>query len=101
MFCDGLTVRRLIERKSKRCACDVQWIVLQMAGDSKLVFFHSGSANIVQVTLFGVGRLGICTALCLEKAGYNVLGVDVNQRYVSRLALTAIYLDVDAVDTGT
>ena len=36
-----------------------------------------------QVTLFGVGRLGICTALCLEKAGYNVLGVDVNQKYVS------------------
>jgi len=35
-----------------------------------------------QVTLFGVGRLGICTALCLEKAGYDVLGVDVNQRYV-------------------
>jgi UDP-N-acetyl-D-mannosaminuronate dehydrogenase len=35
------------------------------------------------VTLFGIGRLGICTALCLEKAGYNVLGVDVNQRYVS------------------
>ena len=72
-----------------------------MEGDSHIVCFYSGSANIVQVTLFGVGRLGICTALCLEKAGYNVLGVDVNQRYVSRLALSAIHLDVDAVDTCT
>ena len=35
-----------------------------------------------QVSLFGIGRLGICTALCLEKAGYNVLGVDINDRYV-------------------
>ena len=36
----------------------------------------------MQVTLFGIGRLGICTALCLEKAGYDVLGVDINDRYV-------------------
>lgn len=44
-----------------------------------------------QVTLFGVGRLGICTGLCLEKAGYNVLGVDVNQRYVSRYPLSKLH----------
>jgi UDP-N-acetyl-D-mannosaminuronate dehydrogenase len=37
------------------------------------------------VTLFGVGRLGICTALCLEKGGYDVLGVDVNQKYVDAI----------------
>jgi len=38
-----------------------------------------------KVALFGVGRLGICTALCLEKAGFDVLGVDVNQSYVDKL----------------
>ena len=37
------------------------------------------------MTLFGVGRLGICTALCLEKAGYDICGVDVNQRYVDAI----------------
>jgi UDP-N-acetyl-D-mannosaminuronate dehydrogenase len=45
--------------------------------------FPAECVACVQVALFGVGRLGICTALCLEKAGYNVLGVDVNHRYVS------------------
>jgi len=38
-----------------------------------------------RVTLFGVGRLGICTALCLEKAGYHVLGVDVNSAYIDKI----------------
>ncbi|EKX42049.1 hypothetical protein GUITHDRAFT_41068, partial [Guillardia theta CCMP2712] len=33
----------------------------------------------------GVGRLGICTALCLEKAGYHVLGVDVNSAYIDKI----------------
>eukprot|EP00286_Rhodomonas_abbreviata_P002540 CAMPEP_0181347948 /NCGR_PEP_ID=MMETSP1101-20121128/34147_1 /TAXON_ID=46948 /ORGANISM="Rhodomonas abbreviata, Strain Caron Lab Isolate" /LENGTH=355 /DNA_ID=CAMNT_0023460189 /DNA_START=118 /DNA_END=1182 /DNA_ORIENTATION=+ len=38
-----------------------------------------------KVTLFGVGRLGICTGLCLEKAGYEVLGIDVNANYVEKI----------------
>lgn len=33
------------------------------------------------VTIIGIGRLGICFALVLEKAGYNVVGVDLNPRY--------------------
>jgi UDPglucose 6-dehydrogenase len=35
-----------------------------------------------RVTLVGVGRLGICTALVLEKAGFSVLGCDVVPSYV-------------------
>lgn len=37
------------------------------------------------ITVIGVGRLGLCTALCLEQAGYNVLGVDVSPDYVAKL----------------
>ncbi len=35
------------------------------------------------VTVIGIGRLGISFALCLERAGYNVLGVDISPEYVS------------------
>lgn len=34
------------------------------------------------ITIFGVGKLGICFALNLEKSGFNVLGVDRSESYV-------------------
>jgi len=34
------------------------------------------------ISVIGIGRLGICTALCFEKAGYNVLGVDIFPSYI-------------------
>jgi len=34
------------------------------------------------ISVVGIGRLGICVSLCLEKAGYNVLGVDTITSYV-------------------
>lgn len=37
------------------------------------------------ITVLGIGRLGICTALCMEQAGYNVLGVDVSQSYIDQI----------------
>ena len=37
------------------------------------------------ISIIGVGRLGICVALCLEKAGYNVVGVDVFPDYVDKI----------------
>lgn len=37
------------------------------------------------VTLIGVGRLGICSALIFERGGYNVLGVDVFPQYVEQI----------------
>jgi nucleotide sugar dehydrogenase len=33
-------------------------------------------------SIIGIGRLGICAALSLEAAGYDVVGVDINQDYV-------------------
>ena len=38
-----------------------------------------------KISLIGVGKLGLCFALTLEKAGYNVLGGDVNQGYVDSI----------------
>jgi nucleotide sugar dehydrogenase len=37
------------------------------------------------VTIIGIGRLGICFALVLERAGYNVVGVDINPSYVASI----------------
>lgn len=34
------------------------------------------------ITVIGIGRMGLCLALCLEKAGYEVLGVDLSPEYV-------------------
>ncbi|MCK5640965.1 MAG: UDP-glucose/GDP-mannose dehydrogenase family protein, partial [Gammaproteobacteria bacterium] len=38
-----------------------------------------------KITVFGVGRLGISIALSLEKAGHEVLGVDLSPEYVAKL----------------
>ena len=38
-----------------------------------------------RITIIGVGRLGLCLALCLERAGYEVLGVDIDENYVAEL----------------
>ena len=37
------------------------------------------------LTVIGVGRLGLCFCLTLEKAGYNVIGCDVLPEYVASL----------------
>ena len=37
------------------------------------------------ITVIGVGRLGLCLALLIERAGYNVLGVDIFPEYVKSL----------------
>lgn len=37
------------------------------------------------ISIVGVGRLGICVGLCLEHVGYNVVGVDISPDYVSKI----------------
>lgn len=37
------------------------------------------------ITIVGIGRLGLCTALVLDRNGYNVVGVDVFPTYVDRV----------------
>jgi len=40
---------------------------------------------IMNITVIGVGKLGLGLALLFEKAGYNVLGVDIAQEYIDNL----------------
>ena len=36
----------------------------------------------MNISVVGIGKLGLCFSLSLERAGYNVVGVDINQDYV-------------------
>jgi UDPglucose 6-dehydrogenase len=38
-----------------------------------------------RVAVIGIGRIGLCLALNLERAGYDVLGVDQNSEYVKQV----------------
>jgi len=38
-----------------------------------------------KITVVGVGRMGLCFALALENAGFDVLGLDIVEDYVERL----------------
>ena len=40
---------------------------------------------MTNITVLGIGRLGLGLALLIEKAGYNVLGVDINEEYIKQL----------------
>ena len=39
----------------------------------------------MNVTVIGIGKLGLGLALLLEKAGNNVLGVDINENYINEI----------------
>lgn len=39
----------------------------------------------MNISIIGIGKLGLCFALTLEKFGYNVVGVDINENYVSAI----------------
>lgn len=38
-----------------------------------------------KIAVIGIGRLGLCLALNLERAGYSVVGVDLNELYVQSI----------------
>tara|TARA_B100000575_G_C23129910_1_gene655271 strand:+ start:899 stop:2206 length:1308 start_codon:yes stop_codon:yes gene_type:complete len=38
-----------------------------------------------KLSVLGLGKLGACTAACLARAGYDILGVDINQDYVDKI----------------
>ena len=41
--------------------------------------------NSNNISVVGVGKLGLCLALCLEKSGFNVLGMDIFPDYVEKI----------------
>lgn len=38
-----------------------------------------------KISVIGIGKLGLCFSLSLEAAGYDVVGVDINQSYVDSI----------------
>jgi len=50
------------------------------------------------ISVIGIGRLGLCFALTLEKAGYNVLGCDINQNYVNSINNKTLKSPEDGVE---
>ena len=41
--------------------------------------------KINNLSVLGIGRLGLCFSLNLEESGYNVVGCDINQKYVNKI----------------
>lgn len=37
------------------------------------------------ISIIGIGKLGLCAALVFEKAGYDVIGVDLSEQYINSL----------------
>ena len=51
-----------------------------------MAYIGKGNAKTMKnISVIGVGKLGLAFSLTLEKSGFNVLGVDVNQEYVDAL----------------
>jgi len=50
------------------------------------------------ISIIGVGKLGLCLGLNLEKKGYNVTGVDVSQDYIESLNKKTFSTTEPAVD---
>src|SRR5258708_661527 len=46
---------------------------------------RSSINKMVNVTIIGIGRLGLCAGLCFEDAQHHVLGVDLNPEYVASI----------------
>lgn len=39
----------------------------------------------MNISVIGIGRLGLCMALCFENNGYPVVGVDTNEDYINQI----------------
>ena len=45
-----------------------------------------------KASIIGIGRLGLCWALNLEKNNYDVVGVDIDKDYVDLLNINHLFL---------
>ena len=50
------------------------------------------------ISVIGIGKLGLCFSLTLEKNGYNVVGLDVNQEYVDQINNRELSSDEEGVE---
>lgn len=46
---------------------------------------YGGKVKNKNISVIGIGRLGLCFCLTLEKAGYSVVGCDIDQDYVDKV----------------
>ena len=51
-----------------------------------------------KISVIGIGKLGLCFALTLEKAGYSVLGLDINPEYVNKVNKKILKSDEQGVE---
>tara|TARA_R110002110_G_scaffold129820_1_gene309956 strand:+ start:5509 stop:6594 length:1086 start_codon:yes stop_codon:yes gene_type:complete len=51
-----------------------------------------------KISIFGVGRLGLCFALNLERKGFDILGVDISEDYVELLNSKSLNSSEEGVD---
>ena len=42
------------------------------------------------ISVIGVGKLGLCFSLNLERKGYRIIGVDINEQYVHELSVKSL-----------
>ncbi len=56
---------------------------------SSIRYLHGGALS--NLAVIGIGRLGLCFCLTLERAGYNVIGCDVVQDYVDNINNKTFY----------
>ena len=53
--------------------------------------------QVKNITVIGLGKLGICFALNLERAGFDVIGVDTNESRISQINEKTLESDEDQV----
>lgn len=51
-----------------------------------------------KISIVGVGKLGLCLALNLERKGYEVMGVDISQSYIDSLKDKTFVSDEESVN---
>lgn len=51
-----------------------------------------------KISIIGIGKLGLCFALTLERAGYSVLGVDISPEYVNIVNEKTLQSDEENVE---
>ena len=65
---------------------DADVIAISILSGAHMTYFTDIKKLMDQnITVIGIGKLGLCFALILEKAGYLVLGVDVSEEYVAKI----------------
>jgi len=51
-----------------------------------------------KISIIGIGKLGICLSLNLEKCGYEIIGIDINEEYVNKINTKKLVSDEPFVE---